>query len=72
MKAESSINFRTHMGSLASFLDFTIKELVALERLEEYQDRIQCLKGFSGLSGNEWGMGNKFRSKEPIRKVLAT
>lgn len=53
MKAESSINFRTHMGSLASFLDFTIKGLVALERLEEYQDRIQCLKGLSGLSGNE-------------------
>lgn len=45
------------MGSLASFLDFTLKGLVALERLEEYQDRIQYLKGLSGIIGNEQGDG---------------
>lgn len=45
------------MGSLASFLHFTLKGLVALERLEHYQDRIQCLKGLSGIIGMSRGMG---------------
>lgn len=57
MKAERNITLRAHTGSLASCLDFTLKGLVALERLEEYQDRIQFLKGLSGIRGNEWGWG---------------
>lgn len=60
----------------ACCLDFTLKGLVALERLEKYQDRIEFLKGLSGIRGNEWGMGGKSRGKgarkESSRDLIRT